>query len=259
MENFNKNNPTLGWTENEQYDFCKMENKWLKELISTNGGKRAAGVIRLATEATFSTIEEINISFKSDIVKRKETWKHLCHLCDYATNHNGHLTNHLGAHGIGDRFKCDQCEKDFATKVSLQCHINRHKSSSQKCNQCGKLYTTVDSLRKHIANMHSEKRVQCDECEKMFSSITRLNFHKKQVHVLKSFKCDQCKYRCKKNVHLKQHINLVHNGVLYKCDLCDYQGTSANLKRHKESVHENKKNWFLQNLSIFSISKTPFC
>ena len=30
MENFNKNNPTLGWTEDEQYDFGKMENKWLK-------------------------------------------------------------------------------------------------------------------------------------------------------------------------------------------------------------------------------------
>jgi len=27
MENFNKNNPTLGWSEDEQYDFCKMENK----------------------------------------------------------------------------------------------------------------------------------------------------------------------------------------------------------------------------------------
>ena len=31
MENFNKNNPTQGQTEDEKYDFCKMENKWLKE------------------------------------------------------------------------------------------------------------------------------------------------------------------------------------------------------------------------------------
>ena len=71
MENFNKNNPTLEWTEDEQYDFCKMENKWLKELKRANSGKRTAGLARLATEPTFSTIEEINISFESDILQRK--------------------------------------------------------------------------------------------------------------------------------------------------------------------------------------------
>ena len=33
MESFNKNNPTHGWTEDEKYDFCKIENKWIKEII----------------------------------------------------------------------------------------------------------------------------------------------------------------------------------------------------------------------------------
>ena len=53
-----------------------MENKWIKEFKRTNGGNRTSGVARLATEPTFSTIEEINISFESDILQRKETWKH---------------------------------------------------------------------------------------------------------------------------------------------------------------------------------------
>jgi len=109
MENFNKNNRTRGWTEDEQYDFCKMENKWLKEL--KRGRKRKAGVARLATERTFSTVEEINISFEYDILKRNDTWKHLCHICEYAANKKEHLTMHLYVHGIGDRFKCDQCDK----------------------------------------------------------------------------------------------------------------------------------------------------
>jgi len=127
MENFNKNNPTVGWTEDEQY-FCKMENKWIKELKRDTSGKRTTGVVRLATEATFSTIEEINISFEADILQRKETWKHLCHICDYAENKKYHLTKHLSVHGIGDRFKCDQCDKDFATKGTLQRHIQVHSS-----------------------------------------------------------------------------------------------------------------------------------
>jgi len=117
MENFNKNNPTLGWTEDEQYDFGKMENKWLKELPRAKNGSRITGVARLAIEPTFSTVEEINISFKSDISKRKETWKHICHICDYATNRSDFLTLHLAVHGIGDRLKCNQCDKHFETRI----------------------------------------------------------------------------------------------------------------------------------------------
>jgi len=190
MENFNQNNPTLGWTEDEQYDFGKMENKWLKELKHAKGGTRKAGVAHLATEPQFSTIEAINAAFESDILERKETWKHLCNICDYATNNNGNLTKHLAVHGIGDRCKCDQCDKDFSTKNDLQKHIKTHNLCPQICNQCGKVYKTMNSLKQHIAQMHSEKRLECDQCAKMFATIRRLNGHKKAVHVLKSFKCD---------------------------------------------------------------------
>ena len=243
---FNTNNPTFGWTEDERYDFGKMENKWVKEL--TRGGKRKTGVARLATEPTFSTIEEINKAFKFDILQREETWKHLCHICDYATNRKPDLTLHLVVHGIGDRFKCDQCEKDFTTKSNLKRHIKEHNSCPQKCNQCGSISKTMKMLKLHITNVHSEKRLKCDQCEKRFPTIGRLNHHKKAVHVLKTFKCDQCKYRSKRNSDLNKHINVVHNlvvrDVLYKCDLCEYEGKTSNLKQHKEAVHENKKNWF---------------
>jgi len=260
MDNFNKNNPTLGWTEDEQYDFCKMENKWLKELPRAIR-KRKTGVVCLATEPTFSTIEELNIAFESDLVQRKETWKHLCHLCDFATNTKAILTIHLTVHGIGDRFKCDQCDKDYSTKSDLKTHINVHKSLPQKCKQCGKMYKTMKSLNQHIAIVHSEKRLECDECEKMFSTTSSLNNHKKLVHVLKSFKCDQCNFRSKRNSNLKIHIHQVHSGThdILKCDLCDSQfKRSSHLKRHKESIHENKKNWFCKACPYSTYFKETF-
>jgi len=108
MEIFNENNPTRGWTEDAKYDFCKVENKWLKELKRANSGKRNFGVVRVATDPAFSTIKKINITFELDILQRRETWKHLCHLCDYATNMKSNLIDHLAVHGIGDRFKCDR-------------------------------------------------------------------------------------------------------------------------------------------------------
>jgi len=79
-----------------------------------------------ADEPTFSTVEQINAAFKNDILRRKENWKYLCHICDYATNHKGTLTTHLTFHGIGARFKCDKCDKDFAQKGQLKEHRETH-------------------------------------------------------------------------------------------------------------------------------------
>ena len=58
MENFNKNNPTQGWTEYERYDFSKMENKWVKELNKNTPGKRA-GVAAAANDPTFASVDAV--------------------------------------------------------------------------------------------------------------------------------------------------------------------------------------------------------
>jgi len=208
-------------------------------------------------------VEEINIAFEHDILQRKETWKHLCHICDYAANRKDVLTAHLAVHGIGERFQCDKCDKDFFRKCYLKRHMESHNSSSTtKCNQCGKMFTTENGLKAHIRNMHSEKHLNCGECEMMFSTIDHLNKHKKTVHVLKSFKCDQCKYRAKTGSDLKKHVKNVHDGVRdrqkIKCDLCDCQGIKHNVKTHKESVHENKKNWFCKACPYSTYFKRSF-
>ena len=171
------------------------------------------------------------------------------------------LQNNKKWKNSGDRFKCDQCDKDFSTKRYLGTHIKVHKALPQKCNQCGKTYKTIANLKKHISRMHSEKEIECDECEKTFSTTSSLNFHKKTVHVLKSFKCGQCKYRSKTNSDLKKHINNVHNlcRVLYKCELCGYQAkTGSDLKIHNEAVHDKKKNWFCKACPYSTYHKQDF-
>ena len=49
----------------------------------------------------------------------------------------------------------------------------------------------------------------------------------------------------------------VHNpSRAFECDFCNFQGNSkSNLKQHKESVHENKKNWFCDECSYSSYYK----
>ena len=264
MENL-KNNPIKSWTDDEKYEFCKMENKWLKELVpqrKTTAGNRKVGVVGRANDPTFSSVEEINVAFENDILRRKKIWKHLCHICDYATNIKDALKIHLAVHGIGERFKCDKCEKDFSRKGTLSEHRKSHNSSySNICNQCDKIFKTEKSLKNHIRRMHMEKNLKCDHCELMFSTTMSLNWHKRQVHVLKSFKCKQCNYRAKTKFQLPTHIKRVHDSVRdksSKCDLCDYQGTKNNLKMHKESVHENKKNWFCKACPYATYFKRNF-
>jgi len=170
-----------------------------------------------------------------------------------------HANKHFVFHMVGDRFKCDECDKDFSTKSNLRTHMKSHESSeTHKCNQCGKILKRYRSLQTHILNSHSEKRLKCDDCERMFATIAFLNQHKRRVHVLKLVKCDQCNFQCKTNSQLKPHINQVHNGVLSKCDLCDFQGHKSNLKIHKESVHEKKKNWFCKTCTFSTYHKRSF-
>ena len=124
MTQFNENNPTIIWTEDEKYEVCKWENKWLKELTKkrTSGARRNGRVCDSVDDPTFSTMEELNKTFQQDITIRKKRFKHLCTICDYATNLAGSLTLHLVVHGIGDRYKCGQCAKDFSHKSSLTAH-----------------------------------------------------------------------------------------------------------------------------------------
>ena len=122
MENFNLNNPTIldDWSEDEMYDFAKDENKWLKEIRAENPGKKYCTVEK-ATDPTFSSVEEINEAFLEDIEERKNNFKNLCHICDYATNNTAtDLKKHLHIHGIGVRFKCEKCEKHFHKNKTLQ-------------------------------------------------------------------------------------------------------------------------------------------
>ena len=264
MSKFNENNPTVKWTEEERYEVCKWENKWIKELTTnrTSGGRKSGRVCDSADDPTFASTEELNIAFQKDIENRKETWKHLCHICDYATDNKGNLTDHLLVHGIGERQKCDQCNKYFATNSSLTQHIETQHSIVETllyCQFCNKDFKHEQYLKKHLIGMHGEKTMPCDECTKMFSHIGALNQHKKEVHGLKSVKCDQCSKRFKTESNMKKHIRSFHEQEKFICDFCDYVATQqSSLKRHIQAVHEKKKNWVCKACPYACYEKCTF-
>lgn len=263
MSEFNKNNPTIGWTDEEHYELTKWENKWLKEFTSKDNRKRASRAGNYCSDPTFSTIEEINKKFTEDIEKRKKTWKYLCSVCDYGSMDKRDLTNHMVIHGIGERQKCQECEKDFSTKTNLRTHVKRiHQKSDNSefvCKDCHKKFASKAGLDVHIEAMHQEKLFKCDKCYKMFGSSKLLKQHQNAVHVFKSEKCLECGVKFKLKGNLIKHIETIHGTNRFECDQCDSTfNIKENLTKHKLSVHEGKKNWFCKACPFSSYGKQHF-
>ena len=255
MTNFNENNPTLNWSEDEKYEVCKWENKWLKELTRVKTNRTNGRACDSVDDPTFTTTEELNRGFQKDIENRKQGWKHLCSICDYANNLKGNLTRHLFVHGIGERFKCDKCDRDFTTKHSLEVHIRTHDKNEKKvsCQICQQKFSQKGHLTTHM-QIHEDKTIPCDQCSNMFGTERALKLHKKYVHVLKAFKCVHCNQKFKIEQRLIRHIKSIHEEKKLSCNLCEYVGTS--LAAHKKSVHKN--NWFCKSCHFSSPHKSHF-
>ena len=261
MSEFNKNNPTIEWDEEEQYKFAKWENNWVKNLKTErhNGNRRVGRTGDCGSDPTFSSVEEINRVFRDDIENRKNNWKCLCHICDYATNSKWDLGCHLRSHGIGERYQCDQCDRDFALKQTLKLHITKiHTEILQKfsCSLCSNTFRSNEGLRKHHINIHAEKTENCDQCEKSFGCVSQLKNHKNTTHVLKTLKCADCGKKFKYAGNLRAHMKNVHGPKSVFCQECDFSTTSNRyLKIHMERVHEEKRNWFCKSCDFSSYTK----
>lgn len=106
-----------------------------------------------------------------------------------------------------DEFKCDICEKTFATSIYLNCHKKRH-TQTFKCHLCPKEFKMKSSLRLHLKRHNNELDYICEVCGKGF--------------ILKSYL----------NEHMKKH-----NGAKVTCNICNLKLRKCNLLRHLRLVH----------------------
>ena len=143
LNDLNENNPTVNWTE-EKYEFGKWGHKWVEQLSRND---REGGFIRNPRNPS-----------------NPRTVKHQCSFCDYASNKKSRITCHLSVHGIGERYQCDQCDKDFGQKQNLKRHIERQHETEVKvfeCDQCNTKYTTQKDLKRHIRSIHDKEKFSC--------------------------------------------------------------------------------------------------
>ena len=74
---------------------------------------------------------------------------------------------------------CNICGNFFNGKSSFKKHLLIHDEEKIKCEECDKLFRNKVSLQDHQRNVHSEFNFDCEICKKCFSTRNNLNIHKR--------------------------------------------------------------------------------
>jgi len=155
------------------------------------------------------------------------------------------------------QFKCDikKCKKRFGTIAELDCHQSNHNksptsfsgfvSSKFKCEKCDKEFATKNSLQGHINNAHSERSFICPECGKMFKLKGGLDTHL-LYHTGPSswkFQCSTCGKKCVTKNSLASHMNTHSKERSWVCQFCGNKyAHQHNWKNHLLAKHGDEDN-----------------
>lgn len=142
------------------------------------------------------------------------------------------------------KFKCLDCEKEFASKSGLNRHKRIHDKNTKmfECEKCP--YKSVHSscLRSHQKTHQNDLRFKCQVCQVGFIRKIQLQHHLVRKHDSLSYMvtskihhCELCTFKTVFQTHLQIHM-IRHEKDLnerFYCNHCNFSTNyKSNLKRH---------------------------
>lgn len=145
-------------------------------------------------------------------------------VCDYCGNaylQRSYLAAHKRViHGVQKSgapkksHRCDFCNKNFATELSLRNHTSLH-TQTFLCAQCGKKFASIYTLRIHERTHTGERPYECKLCSKNFSRSAALRVHKLTHTGEKPHQCDVCRQTFTQRSSMMGHRRKRHPDIRY--------------------------------------------
>ncbi|XP_072311982.1 uncharacterized protein [Eucyclogobius newberryi] len=161
-------------------------------------------------------------------------------------------------------FKCDQCDKAFKYKSTLDSHkqthnplychacmklvrdsdaLALHKESHTpfQCNHCDENFPVFKALHKHYVDVHNlTEPYTCAHCQTAFVSLKRFIRHEWKHTGYQPFQCSQCVKRFRSYSDLVEHQRKHTKAYPYLCWECGKKFRhSLTLTRHVARVHHS--------------------
>ena len=89
-------------------------------------------------------------------------------------------------------------------------------SSMFYCNECEKQFCGKSSLNLHKKSVHEGFKYPCKLCNYKATLKSSLQKHINSIHEGVKYPCDQCSYKATTKSNLQRHINSAHFGWLMK-------------------------------------------
>ena len=150
------------------------------------------------------------------------------HLGHYSPNREKHQTKRSNSsqqqrtHNREKPFQCVQCNKAFAQKRHLTCHLRTHSGEKPfQCVQCNKAFARKPYLTLHLRTHSGEKPFQCVQCNKTFARKPHLTCHLRTHSGEKPFQCDQCNKAFAQKHNLTNHLRTHSGEKPFQCVQCN--------------------------------------